>query len=135
MFIIPLFQFERDRKHCTCFHFALLMPQGEPGSTISGGGLPGRKGEPGIPGIPVRNKLENRTLSRCFGCTKSFLYINQHLCCVLRVLQVVQAAMGPKVALEFQGHQVRMVAQVYQEHQDSPSRCAYSPAASLNVTF
>lgn len=34
--------------------------QGEPGSVVtSGGGFPGRKGEPGIPGIPVRNwKIE-----------------------------------------------------------------------------
>lgn len=43
-----------------CLHAALLMLQGEPGSAISGGGLPGRKGEPGIPGIPVRNKLESQ---------------------------------------------------------------------------
>lgn len=38
---------------CVCVYGAVLMLQGEPGSVISGGGLPGRKGEPGIPGIPV----------------------------------------------------------------------------------
>uniref|UniRef100_A0A674AAW9 Collagen, type VII, alpha 1 n=1 Tax=Salmo trutta TaxID=8032 RepID=A0A674AAW9_SALTR len=31
---------------------SLLVFQGEPGSSVSGGGLPGRKGEPGIPGLP-----------------------------------------------------------------------------------
>lgn len=39
-----------------------------------------------------------------------------------RVLRVGQATMGPKVPLECRGHLVRMVVQVYQEHQDSPSR-------------
>lgn len=38
------------------------MFQGEPGSAISGGGLPGRKGEPGISGVPVRGKLESIVL-------------------------------------------------------------------------
>lgn len=38
------------------------MLQGEPGSVVSGGGIPGRKGEPGIPGSPVRSKLESGLL-------------------------------------------------------------------------
>lgn len=40
------------------FLVTLRMFQGEPGS-ISGGGFPGRKGEPGIPGIPVRRTHAN----------------------------------------------------------------------------
>lgn len=39
-------------------HGTLLMLQGEAGAVVSSEGLPGRKGEPGIPGIPVRNKAE-----------------------------------------------------------------------------
>lgn len=39
-----------------------------------------------------------------------------------RVLQVDQAVTGPKDLMEFQGHQVRMVAQVYRELQEFPSR-------------
>lgn len=45
-----------------CIYVVILMLQGEPGSVVSGGGIPGRKGEPGIPGSPVRNKLENGLL-------------------------------------------------------------------------
>lgn len=42
-----------------------VILQGEPGSAVSGGGLPGRKGEPGIPGIPVQNKLMSNTGKIC----------------------------------------------------------------------
>lgn len=40
-----------------CIYVVILMLQGEPGSVVPGGAIPGRKGEPGIPGSPVRNKL------------------------------------------------------------------------------
>lgn len=39
-----------------------------------------------------------------------------------RVYQVGQAGMAPKENLEFQGHEARMVAQEYQEHQGFLSR-------------
>ena len=46
------------------FYLPPASPQGEPGSVLSGGGLPGRKGEPGIPGIPV---------SRVWFCPELYL--------------------------------------------------------------
>lgn len=43
---------------CVCAY--VLMLQGEPGSVVSGGTVPGRKGEPGFPGTPVSLFLRNQ---------------------------------------------------------------------------
>lgn len=70
----------------------------------------------------------------CSRCLQTFNALNvDYVMFVSRVLQVVLALMGLKVPLEFQGHQVRMVAQVYQEHQDSPSRFVH-PCASPQIS-
>lgn len=112
-----------------------LMLQGEPGSVVSGGGIPGRKGEPGVAGSPVRNKLwwdlllqkssPNVCVCPLWGNA------NQSVHYVQRVFQDSQAALGSKGPLDFQGHRVRMVVQDCQEHQDCPSRWASEAALSV----
>lgn len=68
--------------------------QGEPGSAVtSGGGVPGRKGEPGTPGIPVRN-WENRMILRILYNVAHTLPISVKSVCELLLMSCIKGTPG-----------------------------------------
>lgn len=64
-------------------------------------------------------------------CPEPFLQTNLSLCFILRVLQVSQVEMQPKVNRGFQEYLVGMVAQGYQDQRDPPSRLVCFIAAHI----